>query len=94
MQDATSSAAVVDGLQKNNGPSTSITLDQESGNGTSSSDSGSGSLGKSPTTAVAVILLYSNTGIITALFLTIIIVGAIVVLHGTRISTHNPSVTL
>ena len=77
MQNASSSAAVVDGLQKNNGPSTSITLLQQSGNGTGSSDSGSGSLGKSPTTAVAMIILYSITGIITALFLIIIIVGAI-----------------
>ncbi|KAL8750329.1 MAG: hypothetical protein Q9199_007139 [Rusavskia elegans] len=38
---------------------------------------GGGILGKSPTTAVAMIILYSITGIITALFLIIIIVGAI-----------------
>ncbi|KAI4267173.1 MAG: hypothetical protein L6R38_008377 [Xanthoria sp. 2 TBL-2021] len=43
-------------------------------------DDGGGSggiLGKSPTTAVAMIILYTITGIITALFLIIIIVGAI-----------------
>ena len=79
MQNASSSAAVVDGLQKNNPPypPTSISVDQQSANETSSSGSGSGSLGKSPTTAVAMIILYSITGIITALFLIIIIVGAI-----------------
>ncbi|KAL8765047.1 MAG: hypothetical protein Q9209_007750 [Squamulea sp. 1 TL-2023] len=38
---------------------------------------GGGILGKSPTTAVAMIILYSITGIITALFLIIIVVGAI-----------------
>lgn len=72
---------VVDGLQKNNPafPNSTILLDQESVNGTSGGGSGSGSggLGKSPTTAVAMIILYSITGIITALFLIIIIVGAI-----------------
>lgn len=79
MQNASSAVAVVDGLQKNNPPypATSISVDQKSANGTSSSDSGSGGLGKSPTTAVAMIILYSITGIITALFLIIIIVGAI-----------------
>ncbi len=79
MLNASSSAAVVDGLHKNNPPypSTSISVDQQSTNGTNSSGSGSGTLGKSPTTAVAMIILYSITGIITALFLIIIIVGAI-----------------
>ena len=38
---------------------------------------GNGSLGQSPTTAVAMIILYSITGIITALFVVIIITGAI-----------------
>jgi len=38
---------------------------------------GGGSLGQSPTTAVAMIILYSITGIITALFVVIIITGAI-----------------
>ena len=42
------------------------------------SNSGGGNvLGRSPTTAVAMIILYSITGIITALFLIIIVVGAI-----------------
>lgn len=80
MQNASSSAAVVDGLQKNNPPypTTSISVDTQSTNGTSSGGGGGGgSLGKSPTTAVAMIILYSITGIITALFLIIIIVGAI-----------------
>lgn len=83
MQNASSSAAIADGLQKNNPPypSTSISWDQSAANGTSSGGSGgggsSGGLGKSPTTAVAMIILYSITGIITALFLIIIIVGAI-----------------
>ena len=82
MQNANSSATVVDGLQKNNPPypPSKISIDQDSGDGpsnSSSSSSGSGGLGKSPTTAVAMIILYSITGIITALFLIIIIVGAI-----------------
>ncbi|KAL8661681.1 MAG: hypothetical protein Q9202_005373 [Teloschistes flavicans] len=52
------------------------------GNSTISKSQGSGSgsggiLGKSPTTAVAMIILYSITGLITALFLCIIVVGAI-----------------
>ncbi|CAF9928946.1 MAG: hypothetical protein ALECFALPRED_004177 [Alectoria fallacina] len=79
MQNASSSAAVVDGLQKNDPPypQTTIALDQQSANGTNNSGSDGDSLGKSPTTAVAMIILYSITGIITALFLIIIIVGAI-----------------
>ena len=84
MQNANLSATVVDGLEKNNPPypPSKISVYQESGNGpsnssSSSSSSGSGGLGKSPTTAVAMIILYSITGIITALFLIIIIVGAI-----------------
>ncbi|KAL8687960.1 MAG: hypothetical protein Q9218_006011 [Villophora microphyllina] len=52
------------------------------GNSTISTSQGGGSggggiLGKSPTTAVAMIILYSITGLITALFLCIIVVGAI-----------------
>ena len=83
MQNASISAAVVDGLEKNNppNPSSRILVDQDSVNGSGGSGSGNGSgssgLGKSPTTAVAMIILYSITGIITALFLIIIIVGAI-----------------
>ena len=52
-----------------------INLNKDTVNGT---NSGSNSvLGKSPTTAVAMIILYSITGIITALFLIIIVVGAV-----------------
>jgi hypothetical protein len=38
---------------------------------------GNGNLGQSPTTAVAMIILYSITGIITALFVVIIVTGAV-----------------
>ncbi|KAK8199834.1 uncharacterized protein BKA78DRAFT_348794 [Phyllosticta capitalensis] len=53
--------------------------DNMSGNNSSSSDySGSSNpLGPSPSTAVAMIILYSITGVITALFLIIIITGAL-----------------
>lgn len=52
--------------------------DETTGNVTSSQSNGGGwSGGRSPTTAVAMIILYSITGIITALFLCIIVVGAI-----------------
>jgi hypothetical protein len=46
-------------------------------NSTGSGYGGNGSLGQSPTTAVAMIILYSITGIITALFVVIIVTGAI-----------------
>lgn len=74
---------------RTNGPSqgsTSITLDsqylQQNGStgsaNTNSNGNGSGNvLGPSPTTAVAMIILYSITGIITALFLIIIVTGAV-----------------
>ncbi|MCJ1398887.1 hypothetical protein MMC11_002088, partial [Xylographa trunciseda] len=58
------------------GAQTTILLDQSSlnnSNGTAQQPT----LGQSPTTAVAMIILYSITGIITALFLTIIFTGAI-----------------
>ena len=58
------------------GAQTTIMLDQNSinnQNGTSNQQL----LGPSPTTAVAMIILYSITGIITSLFLTIIITGAV-----------------
>ena len=83
MFNANTSATIVDGLQKNNPayPPASITVDPSTVNGTNGSSGGgsggSGGLGKSPTTAVAMIILYSITGIITALFLIIIVVGAI-----------------
>lgn len=61
---------------------TMITLDQNSlKNGSNTTGGGGGAggdvLGPSPTTAVAMIILYSITGIITALFLVIIITGAL-----------------
>ena len=76
-EDANSSTAVFTGLMAASppNPNTSIHVDMSTINGTSSS--GGGILGRSPTTAVAMIILYSITGIITALFLIIIIVGAI-----------------
>ena len=80
MLNASQSALVLAGLQKNNPPypQTTIHVDPNQNNGTSSSSSNSSNiLGKSPTTAVAMIILYSITGIITALFLAIIVVGAI-----------------
>jgi len=80
MINASQSAAVVTGLGKNNPPfpMTSIHVDANSLNGTQSGSGGNSNiLGKSPTTAVAMIILYSITGIITALFLAIIVVGAI-----------------
>ena len=83
MMNANLSATLAEGLEKNNPayPTTSIMVDTSTVNGTSGGDNGggggSGGLGKSPTTAVAMIILYSITGIITALFLIIIVVGAI-----------------
>merc|ERR1711939_257189 len=46
-------------------------------NSSSGGWNGSSSLGQSPTTAVAMIILYSITGVITALFVVIIVTGAI-----------------
>lgn len=83
MLSANLSEGVVTGLNKNNPstPPTSINVNQTTyaGGSGSGNDNGSGGnvLGKSPTTAVAMIILYSITGIITALFLMIIVVGAI-----------------
>ncbi|SLM38144.1 Zinc finger, RING/FYVE/PHD-type [Lasallia pustulata] len=60
------------------GASTMILLDQTSlKNGSNTTSGGNNVLGPSPTTAVAMIILYSITGIITALFLVIIITGAL-----------------
>ena len=53
------------------------TGDSNSPNGSSITPSGDNYSGHSPTTAVAMIILYSITGIITALFLIIIVVGAV-----------------
>lgn len=84
MTDGNASFTLANGL-KTHEPvqgSTSITLDQSSvqQNGTtgSANTNPNGSvLGPSPTTAVAMIILYSITGIITALFLIIIVTGAV-----------------
>jgi len=84
------SSSLANGL-KTNGPSqgsTSITLDsqylQQNGstgspnsNPNGNGNGGGNLLGPSPTTAVAMIILYSITGIITALFLIIIVTGAV-----------------
>jgi hypothetical protein len=59
---------------KPGGQSTPSDANNDSGNSTTSSSS---PLGPSPSTAVAMIILYSITGVITALFLIIIITGAI-----------------
>jgi hypothetical protein len=56
-------------------PPVQIQMNSNVGNGTTTTQSQG--FGHSPTTAVAMIILYSITGIITALFLIIIIVGAI-----------------
>ena len=78
MLSANSSEAIIDGLQKNNppNPQTSIHTVSNSSSGNGDNDNNN-LLGHSPTTAVAMIILYSITGVITALFLLIIIVGAI-----------------
>lgn len=61
-----------DQVDKNNG-----TDGNSSQSSSSNNSSNNQSLGASPTTAVAMIILYSITGIITALFLIIIITGAV-----------------
>ncbi|KAL9114574.1 MAG: hypothetical protein Q9187_007442, partial [Circinaria calcarea] len=70
---ATDAAAFERGLEDDQSDVlTTIQLDQSSVNGNNIN-----TLGPSPTTAVAMIILYSITGIITALFLIIIVTGAI-----------------
>lgn len=54
-----------------------VTKTDSGSSSSSSSSSQQNPLGASPTTAVAMIILYSITGIITALFLVIIITGAV-----------------
>ncbi|KAL8941771.1 MAG: hypothetical protein Q9216_002056 [Gyalolechia sp. 2 TL-2023] len=72
MQVSRLSQDIFDSLQSNTIMVENTTISPRSdGNG------GGGILGKSPTTAVAMIILYSITGLITALFLIIIIVGAV-----------------
>jgi hypothetical protein len=55
-----------------------IDRSQNNSNGTDDNDNqGNNPLGPSPSTAVAMIILYSITGVITALFLVIIVTGAV-----------------
>lgn len=72
MRDIASAADIVKVLQNTMDSHNSTIKAHDNGGG-----GGGGILGKSPTTAVAMIILYSITGIITALFLIIIIIGAI-----------------
>ena len=79
---AADSTQVFQGLLAGNPPkpNTSLNVNEQTYNAAGSDgndNSGSNVLGKSPTTAVAMIILYSITGIITALFLAIIVVGAV-----------------
>ena len=73
MPDANTSMILEKALTVNSPPdaSTTIKLAQQQNNGSGDV------VGKSPSTAVAMIILYSITGIITALFLIIIVVGAL-----------------
>ena len=85
MTDANRSSAVLSALTSagSKPPGATIQSSQGPGNATSNGGGGGGDsggnsiLGHSPTTAVAMIILYSITGIITALFLIIIVVGAV-----------------
>lgn len=77
---ASEAKGVLDGLRNCNPPrpTTNIKVKQRTFNGgNNGGNSGGNVLGKSPTTAVAMIILYSITGIITALFLMIIVIGAV-----------------
>lgn len=73
MQDKAWSDETLKQLQSNTTMMLNATISPDSSDGSG----GGGILGKSPTTAVAMIILYSITGLITALFLIIIIVGAV-----------------
>lgn len=79
MLSANQSETLMAGLQKNDPPfpTTTLHVNDNTVNGSSGGSDTNNILGKSPTTAVAMIILYSITGIITALFLAIIVVGAI-----------------
>lgn len=80
MLKASEAKRVLDELNNANPPrpTTSINVNQRTFNGGNNGNSSGGNvLGKSPTTAVAMIILYSITGIITALFLMIIVIGAV-----------------
>ena len=77
---ANDSVVVLTGLAKGDpsNPNSKIDVNQNSYNNNKNQGNDNGNvLGKSPTTAVAMIILYSITGIITALFLAIIVVGAV-----------------
>ena len=56
---------------------TSNVFNMSSGNNSAQNSDNSQSVGPSPSTAVAMIILYSITGVITALFLIIIVTGAV-----------------
>ncbi|KAL8673735.1 MAG: hypothetical protein Q9168_001842 [Polycauliona sp. 1 TL-2023] len=71
MKDRNSSLELLGSLDASTSTGGIVTIKAQDNGG------GGGILGKSPTTAVAMIILYSITGIITALFLIIIVVGAI-----------------
>ncbi|KAI4182305.1 MAG: hypothetical protein LQ346_006607, partial [Caloplaca aetnensis] len=71
MKDNHTSSEILAMLQSNTTMPSNATLSPRE------ADGNGGILGKSPTTAVAMIILYSITGLITALFLIIIVVGAI-----------------
>lgn len=73
MKDKDYSIEVLEMLQSNTTLTQNSTISPLDGDG----GGAGGILGRSPTTAVAMIILYSITGIITALFLIIIVVGAI-----------------
>ncbi|KAL9094675.1 MAG: hypothetical protein Q9165_002944 [Trypethelium subeluteriae] len=80
MTDQDKSASLYNELTQpgNNGftPLTGI-IARDSSNDTSNNNPGNQPLGPSPSTAVAMIILYSITGVITALFLIIIVTGAV-----------------
>ena len=79
MMDANNSSMVAFGLNHAQPPNpmANIHLNPATVNGTGNGSDNNNILGRSPTTAVAMIILYSITGIITALFLIIIVVGAV-----------------
>ena len=82
MTQNTTSQTLLNILQMGNAQAGQVFIRSASGdsngpNGSSTSDNSGNYDGHSPTTAVAMIILYSITGIITALFLIIIVVGAV-----------------
>ena len=77
MIDANTSSLLQIALQQGHPQSGVASIQMSSDNGNDTTSNGGQSLAHSPTTAVAMIILYSITGIITALFLIIIIVGAV-----------------